>query len=122
MICEECSVTSVRVTDIRPDYDNLHEWCKNPKNVYIGRKRVVFIDGIRYPLQDSIWANPFILKDETDREKVLESYENYIREKLEKDVSLKKKLLALKDKTLGCWCAPKPCHGDVLIKLIKEFS
>ena len=29
-------------------------------------------------------------------------------------------LSELKDKNLGCWCAPSPCHGDVLIKLFKE--
>ena len=23
-------------------------------------------------------------------------------------------------KTLGCWCKPSPCHGDVLVKLVKE--
>ena len=24
----------------------------------------------------------------------------------------------LKDKTLGCWCKPEKCHGDVLVELI----
>lgn len=23
----------------------------------------------------------------------------------------------LAGKTLGCWCAPRPCHGDVLVRL-----
>ena len=23
----------------------------------------------------------------------------------------------LKDKNLGCWCKPLPCHGDVLAEL-----
>ena len=23
-------------------------------------------------------------------------------------------------KTLGCWCKPNPCHGDVLVKLVQE--
>lgn len=26
----------------------------------------------------------------------------------------------LKDKILGCWCAPKLCHGHVLVELINE--
>ena len=25
------------------------------------------------------------------------------------------KLAALKGKRLGCWCAPGPCHGEVLV-------
>jgi hypothetical protein len=30
----------------------------------------------------------------------------------------------IKDKQtkLGCWCSPKPCHGDVLIELIKNLK
>lgn len=23
-------------------------------------------------------------------------------------------------KTLGCWCRPEDCHGDILLKLLKE--
>lgn len=122
MQCEECSVINVRVSDIRPQYDNLYEWRKEPNNVYIGRKGVVFINGIRYPAENSIWANPYKLKDEADREDVLESYECYIREKLENDPRLLNKLLALDGKTLGCWCAPKQCHGDVLVRLVKEYK
>ena len=26
----------------------------------------------------------------------------------------------LVDKVLACWCKPKACHGDVLIKIMKE--
>jgi len=26
----------------------------------------------------------------------------------------------LKDKVLGCWCAPEPCHGDVLKELTEQ--
>jgi hypothetical protein len=37
---------------------------------------------------------------------------------------IKKKLktgeLDLKGKVLGCWCKPMPCHGDILLQLLKE--
>jgi hypothetical protein len=26
----------------------------------------------------------------------------------------------LKGKVLGCWCNPKPCHGDVLAELAER--
>jgi hypothetical protein len=32
------------------------------------------------------------------------------------------RLKELEGKALGCWCKPKSCHGDVLIKLIEEKS
>ena len=28
----------------------------------------------------------------------------------------------LKDKVLGCWCNPLPCHGDVLVELVNNLS
>jgi hypothetical protein len=28
---------------------------------------------------------------------------------------------SLAGKTLGCWCKPNPCHGDVLVKLVSEY-
>ena len=34
------------------------------------------------------------------------------------DIELIKQIpLELKGKTLGCWCKPYPCHGDVLAEL-----
>lgn len=32
----------VRVKDFRPNYNNLREWCEDDKNMYIGRKGIVF--------------------------------------------------------------------------------
>lgn len=28
----------------------------------------------------------------------------------------------LRGKTLGCWCHPEPCHGDVLCRLVRELD
>jgi hypothetical protein len=36
------------------------------------------------------------------------------------DAALQSMLPALFAKTLGCWCDPLPCHGQVLIEAIKE--
>ena len=27
----------------------------------------------------------------------------------------------LKNKLLGCWCKPLPCHGDVLVELVNQL-
>jgi hypothetical protein len=116
-------VVNVSVKNIRPKYNNLHEWIKNKdENVYIGRKGVVFIDGVRYPLNDSIWANPYKITDIMSRDKVLELYKTYIKEKLQKDNNLVKELLQLKGKKLGCWCKPECCHGDIIIEMIKKYD
>lgn len=80
----------------------------NHYDVYIGR--------------GSKWGNPFshiygygiYCKD---RYEAIQKYEEYIRNKPE----LLADLHELKGKILGCFCKPKACHGDILIKLIKEF-
>ena len=71
-------------------------------DVYIGR--------------GSKWGNPLKIGNDGDRNDVIREYEDHIRNSPE----LLEALPELKGKTLGCWCRPKACHGDVLIKLLKE--
>lgn len=74
--------------------------CKRaPFDVYIGRP--------------SKWGNPFVLGKDGDRTTVIVKFEAYIRDNAE----LMAALPELKGKVLGCYCAPLPCHGDVLARL-----
>ena len=115
------SVCNVKVAHIRHKHNNLKEWVEDDANEYVGRGGIIFIDGARYPPQDSIWANPFKVGQHGDRDNVVQVYKRYIKMKLEKDPELVKKLLALDGKNLGCWCHPEKCHADVLLKLIKKY-
>jgi hypothetical protein len=69
-------------------------------DVYIGR--------------GSPWGNPFKIGKDGDRAEVIQKYRDWI--------NLQPELIAqlpnLKNKKLGCFCAPKACHGDVLLNLI----
>lgn len=57
------------------------------------------------------WGNPFILDEDGDRSQVIEAYRaHYLPHK----PSLLRQLPTLRGRALGCWCAPEPCHGDVL--------
>ena len=79
--------------------------CKRDEfDVYIGR--------------GSKWGNPYIIGRDGTREEVIDKYRTYI---VMRRKDLINELEELKGKRLGCWCAPKPCHGDVLITLIKLF-
>jgi hypothetical protein len=121
-------VVNCKVKYIRPEYDNLKQWMDDNDNVYIGRAGIVFIyndktkSKERYPKKSSIFANPYKLKKYGKREDVIEKYREYIIEKLKEDKKLKRKLLKLKGKNLGCWCHPEPCHGDVLLELIEKIE
>lgn len=68
-------------------------------------------------LKESKWHNPFILKRESERAEILVKYEQYLRSRPDLIACLHE----LKGKTLACYCYPKKCHGDVLIKLYNEF-
>lgn len=50
------------------------------------------------------------------------AFEQRFRQKLSQDPELIEKLVGLRNKTLGCWCKPKSCHCDVLLKLADECS
>lgn len=57
------------------------------------------------------WGNPFEMPADGDRDTVIANYEQHY---LPHKPSLLAKLPTLRGKALGCWCAPEPCHGDVL--------
>jgi predicted Zn finger-like uncharacterized protein len=77
---------------------------KSSYDVYIGR-----------PLK---WGNPFSIGRDGTRAEVIAKYRAWIT----KQDHLLKDLPELKDKVLGCWCHPKPCHGHVLIELIEALD
>lgn len=59
----------------------------------------------------SEWGNPFEMPDDGDRGTVIANYaEHYLPHK----PSLLARLPELRGRALGCWCAPEPCHGDIL--------
>jgi Domain of unknown function (DUF4326) len=62
-------------------------------------------------LEPEIISRPVTSSNEI--ESVLTEFRIY----LSNQPGLLKQIHELKDKTLGCWCKPEPCHGDVLIEL-----
>jgi polyhydroxyalkanoate synthesis regulator phasin len=64
--------------------------------------------------RSSDWGNPFEMPADGDRDTVCDSYEIFFRRKF----SLHDPLEQLNGKVLGCWCYPKRCHGDYLIKIL----
>jgi hypothetical protein len=83
-----------------------------PNTVYIGRKNA------RYQLPASQWANPFRVSLETDRASAIAAYEKWLRSQRH----LMAALHELRGRDLACWCAPLPCHGDVLLRLANETA
>jgi hypothetical protein len=92
-------------------YDDLEDWLQDENHIYIGRNMTFYVPGAT----KSKWANPFSVK-EYGREECLTMYKKHVKENLIDD------LHELKGKTLGCWCSPESCHGDVLMRLVKKID
>lgn len=65
------------------------------------------------------WGNPFVMKDQTkaERKRVIAAYDKWLDTRPE----LLSKLPELVGKTLGCFCTPKECHGDILVRRCNEL-
>lgn len=77
---------------------------KEKYTVYIGR--------------GSVFGNPFRIGKYGNRENVINFYRLYARI----NSHLKKAIYKLpKDAILGCYCKPKDCHGDIIIKIWEKL-
>lgn len=96
-------------------YDNLREWMGDPCNVYVGRRGVVFIDGKRFPEQDSPFCNPYKVKPDRPAEDAVLDYKIFVL-----PTYTPEQLASLKGKRLGCWCHPNTCHAQALADLVNR--
>ena len=83
-----------------PQVFNQHDDDAPSKAVYIGRP--------------TKWGNPFVIGRDGNRAQVKEKYRAWLIVQPELVAAAK---LDLANKDLICWCAPKACHGDVLIEV-----
>ena len=79
---------------------------KEPYDIYVGRAGKG---------QSGEFGNPF--KDGTKSE-VIEQYRKYFSERIATDPEFRFRVRALKGKTLGCFCAPKACHADIIVEYL----
>ena len=90
---------------------NFHEYKRHglPLGaVHIGRAMP------RYGLRASKWANKFMVERDGTRDEVIALYERWLHDERP---DLMVALPELRGVDLVCWCAPKRCHGDVLVRL-----
>ena len=90
--------------------------CKRESyDVYVGRGRCPRTGAA------GRWGNPFshrpsghdVIRVAT-REEAIERYRAWLWAQIEAGRVELAELVALHGRTLGCWCAPESCHGEVL--------
>lgn len=66
----------------------------------------------------TIFGNPFVVGRDGDRAECIAKYKTW----LPTQPKIMALLPQLRGHTLGCHCAPLPCHGDVLAALADALS
>lgn len=77
---------------------NKHSKLEGTHGIYVGRP--------------SKWGNPYEIGKDGTRDDVIVKYCDYLR-----DSGLINDIEELRGFDLICWCAPKPCHADILLEL-----
>jgi Domain of unknown function (DUF4326) len=72
----------------------------------------------------SIWGNPYSHLDGTSakymvasRDEAIQKYEEYIMNNPKMIAKIKREL---RGKVLGCFCAPRRCHAEILARIANE--
>jgi hypothetical protein len=105
--------TETRVVNIRSLPLDPAKWPAD--HVYIGRTNR------SRGTAGSKWCNPFVVSSDCTREQAIEAFEDWITTATHL-FPAKFDLRELRGKTLVCWCAPLPCHGDVLARLVAALE
>lgn len=77
------------------------------------------VEGQVYIGRGSPYGNPFRVGRDGDRGAVISKFEIYARNRLRTEPLWLRPLLDAE--ALVCFCKPSACHGDVIVRLLKEL-
>lgn len=98
----QANPNTVLVANINIDRDLISRAREAGSYVYIGKT--------------SKWGNPYQVVWEGTQEEIIDKYRQWLRTQ----PKLLADLPSLRGKVLGCYCKPRPCHGDVLVELLNQ--
>ena len=70
--------------------------------------------------RQSRWGNHFVMRNDSDEERnrVCDAFEEAVKSWAPEVIAAMKRELRGKD--LACWCAPKRCHAETLLRIANE--
>lgn len=81
----------------------------------LNKRRDPFVPGPDvYIGRGSPWGNPFVIGKHGDRDEVCDRFEREILPTLD--------IEPLRGKNLMCYCAPRRCHGDSILRKLNETA
>lgn len=88
------------------------------QNGYFGNPHIV---DMPCPICSAGWAETKTSQTVIhSRESAIRAFETYFHARVESDADYRKAVLALKNRTLGCFCAPRSCHADVIAEWLDQ--
>lgn len=106
--------TVVNVRDLPRD------WLHDERYAYVGRERWDHSYEEAERGFDGRFGNIYVLRFEKHRDQVLALFERWFLRQVDRDPVYRARVLGLWGKILVCFCAPLPCHGDVLAAWVDE--
>lgn len=73
--------------------------------------------GPRHQWPESAFANPFVNLASKNRADMVDRYRAWLHDRSD---LLRRIPAELTGRALGCWCAPAPCHADVLAEEVRH--
>jgi hypothetical protein len=102
-----CRVVNLR----REEYD-----------VYIGRGKNGNAHIENAEVGERGWlGNPYTVED-FGRQNSIQKFRDAFSDRLEADDAFREAVRDLDGKTLGCFCKPKDCHGDVIAEEVEHLN
>lgn len=96
---------------------------KRPRGTQAPGATIVYIG------RPSVLGNPFPMSKESERAQVIEQYRDWLRAQYKTNPRVRSALESLAARSragehlaLQCWCAPLPCHGDVIAEAIAGIN
>jgi len=98
-------------------------------NIRNGEKYDVYI-GRPGKGTDGYYGNPHTMggvycshcKSYHDRRGAIAEYKKDFYQRIKSDLAFKKNILKLAGKTLGCFCVPLECHGNVIKEYLDNYG
>ena len=84
----------------------------------LNRSNLEDFDDFVYIGRPSVFGNPWRVEREFERPKAVRFYFWYFYARLDMDPDFRRAVEGLRGKVLACWCAPRPCHGDVIARYL----
>lgn len=91
----------------------------NTKNSVLNKRVHGVPKGAVYVGRPSKFGNPFVLRNESERDEVCDKYEAWL---LAQPGLVEAAKRELRGKDLVCWCAPHRCHAHTLLRIANECA